>query len=153
MESNEVWLNEEQRSAMKKFSTSGKHSAMMIRRAKVIMALDRTGRKDHIRVGRICEGQGISRQALNEIRKDFFEAGSVEEFLTRKKRETPPFAAKITGEVEAHIVALACSQPPNGHARWTVRLLCEKSVELKYVDGIAPSTMHHLLKKRNISLT
>jgi hypothetical protein len=153
MESNAVWLNDEQRRELKKYATSGNHSAMLIRRAKVILALDRTGKKDHLRVGRICEAQDISRQALNDIRKDFFKAASIDEFLTRKKRETPPVAPKITGEVEARVIALACSKPPNGLARWTVRLLCEKSVELEYVDSIAPSTMHNLLKKRNISLT
>lgn len=153
MESNAVWLTEEQRSELKKYVTSGTHSAMLIRRAKIILALDRAGKKDHLRIGRVCEGNDISRQGLNEIRKDFFAAGSVEEFLTRKKRETPPVPAKITGEVEAHIVALACSKAPEGRARWTIKLLCEKSVELGYIDGIAPSTMHKLLKKRNISPT
>jgi hypothetical protein len=152
MESNEVWLSEEQRSKLKKYATSGNHSAMLIRRAKVILALDRTGKKDHLRIGRICEANDISRQAVNEIRKAFFASESIEEFLTRKKRETPPVPSKITGEVEARIIALACSKAPEGCARWTIKLLCEKSVELGYIDGIAPSAMHRLLKKRNISL-
>jgi len=153
MESNAVWLNEEQRDKLKKYATSGTHSAMLIRRAKVVLALDRTGKKDHLRVGRICEANDISRQALNEMRKDFFAAVSIEDFLTRKKRETPPVPSKITGDVEARVVALACGKAPEGCARWTVRLLCEKSVELGYIDGIVPSVMHRLLKKRSISLT
>ena len=153
MESNAVWLSEEQRNKLKKHATSGAHSAMLIRRAKVILALDRTGKKDHLRVGRICETNDISRQALNEIRRDFFAAASIEDFLTRKKRETPPVPSKITGDVEAHVIALACSKALEGCARWTVRLLCEKSVELGYIDGIVPSVMHRLLKKRSISLT
>lgn len=153
MENNTVRLNEEQRNKLKKYVTSGAHSAMLIRRAKVVLALDRTDKKDHLRVGRICETNDISRQALNEIRKDFFAAASIEDFLTRKKRETPPVPPKITGDVEAHVIALACSKPPEGCARWTVRLLCEKSVMLGYVDGIVPSVMHRLLKKRSISLT
>ena len=153
MESNAVWLSEEQRNKLKKYVRSGEHSAMLIRRAKVILALDRTGKKDHLRVGRICETNDISRQALNNIRKDFFETASIEEFLTRKKRETPPVLPKITGDVEARVIALACSEAPEGRARWTIRLLCEKSVELGYIDGIVPSAMHRLLKKRSISLT
>jgi hypothetical protein len=60
--------------------------------------------------------------------------------------------AKITGEVEAHVVALACGEPPVGCARWTLRLLAEKTVELRYVDSLSPTSVARLLKKRNISL-
>lgn len=145
-------LSAEQRSIFEKFASCGVHGAMEIRRARAILALDRTGKKDHLRVGRICESIGLSRQGLNEIRKEFLSAPTIEDFLTRKKRETPPVPAKITGNVEAHIIALACSEPPQGHARWTVRLLAEKAVELQYVDGLSAMSVNRLLKKRNISL-
>lgn len=152
MESNNIMLSTEQRAIFEKFVRSGIHGAMEIRRARTILALDRTGKKDHLRVGRICESIGLSRQGLNEIRKEFFNAPTIEEFLTRKKRETPPVPAKITGDVEAHIIALACSEPPKGHARWTVRLLADKAVELQYVNGISAMSVNRLLKKRNINL-
>ena len=80
-------------------------------------------------------------------------AESVTGFLQRKKRETPPVAPKITGEVEAKIIALACSEVPQGHARWTLQLLADKSVELNYIDSITDMSVHRLLKKRNLSLT
>jgi hypothetical protein len=146
-------LNREQRETFEQFVRSGVHGAMEIRRARAILALDRTGKKDHLRVGRICESVGLSRQGLNEIRKEFLRTSTIEEFLTRKKRETPPVPAKITGEVEAHIIALACSEPPQGCARWTVRLLAKRAVELQYVDGLSAMSVNRLLKKRNISLT
>jgi hypothetical protein len=177
MESNTIMLNEEQREELEKFTRSGIHSAMLIRRAKVILALDRSSKKDHLRIGRICESIGLSRQSLNEIRRDFLGSKSIEAFLTRKKRETPPVPAKITGEVEAHILALACSEPLPGCARWTLKLLAAKSVELHiesgvagftniintglrpgvaqkgdYVDSLSPTSVARLLKKRNISL-
>jgi hypothetical protein len=153
MESNEIKLNEEQRKSLVKFTKSGVHSAMEIRRARAILALDRTNKKDHLRVGRICETVGLSRQGLNEIRKEYMQSKSIEEFLSRKKRETPPVPAKITGEVEAHIVALACSEPPSGRSRWTVRLLAEKAVELHYVESLSHMSIARLLKKRSINLT
>jgi hypothetical protein len=153
MRNNEVWLTSEQRSQLKDYVKKGTHPAMLIRRAKVILALDRTGKKDHLRVGRICEANDISRQGLNDIRKDFFAAPSIDKFLTRKKRETPPVPAKITGEVEARIIALACSEPPEGYARWTLRLLASKAVELGFVDSLSNVSVYTLLKKRNISLT
>jgi hypothetical protein len=152
MESNVILLNEEQRNTLKKYVNTGTHSAMLIRRARVILALDRSEKKDHLRIGRICESNEVSRQAVYDIRNDFLSAPNIETFLARKKRETPPIAPKITGDVEAHVIALACGEVPNGCARWTVKLLCEKSVELGYIDHIAQSTMHTLLKKRNISL-
>lgn len=153
MSAREVWLSEDQRSELLAFSKNGVHNAHLIARAKTILALDRTGKKDHLRIGRICESVDLSRQAVNDIRADFFEAESIEAFLTRKKRETPPVAAKITGEVEAHIVAIACSEPPKGHARWTLKLIAEKTVELHYVDAISIKSVQRVLKKRNISLT
>jgi hypothetical protein len=153
MQSNEVWLTSEQRSQLIAYTKTGTHPAMLIRRAKVILGLDRTGKKDHLRVGRICETNGVSRQALNDIRRDFFSSSSIDDFLTRKQRETPPVPAKITGEVEAHIIALACAAPPEGYARWTLRLLASKSVELGYIDSLSNVAVYNLLKKRNISLT
>ncbi len=153
MESREIWLSEEQRKTLTAFSKNGIHSVHLVKRAKVILALDRTNKKDHLRLTRISDQVDLSRQAIYNIRDDFLLASSVDEFLTRKKRETPPVEPKVTGEVEAHIIALACSEPPKGCARWTVRLLAEKSVELSYVDSLSPMTVSRLLKKRNISLT
>ena len=129
MATREIWLSEEQRRELLKFAKNGVHNAHLITRAKTILALDRTGKKDHLRIGRVCESVNLSRQAVNDIRADFFAEESISSFLTRKKRETPPVPAKITGEVEARIVALACSEQPKGCARWTLSLLADKSVE------------------------
>lgn len=153
MEIKEIWLSEEQRKSLIAFSKNGVHNVHLVNRAKVILALDRTNKKDHLRLTRISDQVDLSRQAIYSIRDDFLSASSVDEFLTRKKRETPPVEPKVTGDVEAHIIALACSEPPKGYARWTVRLLAEKSVELSFVDSLSPMTVSRLLKKRNISLT
>lgn len=153
MENNIIMLNEEQRSELEKFAKNGIHNAHLITRAKTILALDRSNKKDHLRISRVIEQVGLSRQAIYDIRDAFLEAPDVSTFLTRKKRETPPVPAKVIGDVEAHIIALACSEPPKGFARWTVRLLAEKSVELNFVDSLSHMTVDRLLKKRNISLT
>jgi hypothetical protein len=149
----EINLNEEQRRELEVFAHTGVHSARLIRRARTILALDRSGKKDHLRIGRVCEQVGLSREAVNTIRADFLAAESVSAFLTRKKRETPPVDPKITGEVEARIIALACSEPPEGRARWSLRLLAEKSVELEILDKLSHSSVERVLKKTNISLT
>ncbi|MCL2055899.1 MAG: helix-turn-helix domain-containing protein [Oscillospiraceae bacterium] len=152
MAAKEVWLSKEERSKLEKFSKNGVHNAHLITRAKTILALDRTGKKDHLRIGRVCESVNLSRQAANNIRAAFFSVPSIEEFLTRKKRETPPVPAKITGEVEARIIALACNEPPKECARWTLKMLADKAVELSYVDSLSFKSVQRVLKKHNLSL-
>lgn len=153
MENNIIMLSDEQRQQLEDFVKKGVHSVHLVKRARAILALDRSNKKDHLRITRICEQIELSRQAIYDIRKDFLKASNIGEFLTRKQRETPPVAPKVTGEVEAHIIALACSEPPKGFARWTVRLLSKKAVELSFIDSISHMTVERLLKKRNISLT
>jgi len=153
MENNIITLSDEQRKELETFTKTGVHNARLINRARVILALDRSNKEDHLRITRISEQIGLARQTIYVIRKDFLTANSVAEFLTRKKRETPPVPAKVTGDVEARIIALACGDPPKGYARWTIRLLANKSVELDYVDSLSPMSVQRLLKKRNLSLT
>ena len=73
--------------------------------------------------------------------------------LYRKKRKTPPVQPKVDGKLEAHIIAICCSQPPKGYQRWTLRLIADKCVELGYVDSISHMTVMRTLKKTNLSLT
>ena len=149
----EIWLSVEQRAELMKYAKNGVHSARLITRARTILALDRTDKKDHLRIGRVCEQVGLSRQAVYDIRKAFLEADSVSAFLTRKKRESPPVAAKITGEVEAYVIELACSAPPEGRARWTLQLLANKVVELSIIDQLSFKSVQRILKKHNSGLT
>ena len=153
MENNVVELTGEERKQLEAFVNKGVHSAMLIRRARVILALDRSGKKDHLRVNRICEEIGISRQAVKDIRDAYMQAPSIEAFLTRKKRKTPPVPAKITGEVEAHIIAIACGEAPEGRAKWTMQLIADRCVELHVVESLSEISVRRTLKKRNISLT
>ena len=114
--------------------------------------LDRTGKSDHVRYKRTAEYANISVQAVYNMRDEFLANHDIESYLTRKKRETPPIAPKINGEIEARIIAEACSAPPKGHSRWTLRLLSERVVQLELVDSISHMTIQRILKKRNISL-
>ncbi|MCL6543467.1 MAG: helix-turn-helix domain-containing protein [Roseiflexus sp.] len=73
--------------------------------------------------------------------------------LERKKRATPPNPPKVTGELEAKIIALCCSNPPAVKSRWTLRLLANRAVELPYIGSISYDTVDRILKKANVSLT
>ncbi len=68
---------------------------------------------------------------------------------SRKKRESPPVPAKVTGEVEAHIVAVACSEPPEGRAEWTMQMIADKIVLDGVVESISDETVRRVLKKQN----
>jgi len=152
MENKVINLRAEERKELEEFTKKGVHSVHLVKRARTILSLDQSNKETHIRISRIGERIGISRQSIYAIRDDFLSAPSISEFLMRKKRKTPPNEPKITGEVEAHIIALACSKPPEGRARWTLNLLAGKSVELGYIDSISYKSVERVLKKRNISL-
>ena len=153
MESNVIMLNADDRKELETFVKKGEHNVHLVNRAKVILSLDHSNKKDHMRITRISDQVGLSRQAIYDIRDAFLASDSIETFLVRKKRETPPIPAKITGEVEAQIVAIACSEPPKGYARWNVRLISARTVELCIADGVGKTSVNQVLKKRNISLT
>lgn len=152
MENKDIYLKKEEKETLERFVKSGVRSARLIARARVILLLDRTGKKDHTRIKRVGEYTGLSRQAVYNIRNDYLNSASIEDFLTRKKRETPPVAPKITGKEEAYIIAMACTEPPKGRVRWTMRLLADR-VELDNIGKVSKSTIQRVLKKRNISLT
>ena len=153
MKKNEIKLTSEQRQELEQFCKKGEHSVKLVNRAKIILFLDTSVSGKAIGQEEIAKHVGVSRQVVNNARRDFQNADSVSAFLQRKKRETPPVAPKVTGEIEARVIALACSKPPEGCARWTLRLLSDKSVELGVIDSISYRTVGSLLKKHNLSLT
>lgn len=148
----EIYLTEEEQIYLKEIVRKGVHNAHVITRARVLLMLDRTGKSDHVRYKRTAEYAQISVQAVYNMRDEFLANHDIEAYLTRKKRETPPRAPKLDGEAEAKIIALACSEPPKGCSRWTVRLLQERVIQLKIAEDISHMTIYRLLKKRNISL-
>jgi hypothetical protein len=148
-----IELGEITRNELKKFTKTGKHSVRLVNRAKIILELDEAdGRKPLTQV-QIAEKIGVSCQTVNCTKQAFIAADSISAFLQRKKRETPPIKPKITGEVEAYIIALACSPVPEGYAKWSVRLLADKCVELNYIDSISFKSVQRVLKKRNLNRT
>ena len=153
MKKNEIKLTAEQRKELEKFSKTGIHSSKLIKRAEIILLLDTSESGKAVSFEEISRRLDISVTTITNVKKDFFAAEDVKTFLQRKKRETPPVAPKITGEVEAHIIALACSPVPEGCSKWGVRLLADKCVELNYIDSISFKSVQRVLKKHNLSLT
>ena len=144
-----VGLTEEQRSKMKRIvvSKSSKISNETKVRARVILNLDESG-ESSLTPAETAKKCKIARETVYLIRKQFCEEG-LEATIYRKKRETPPVPPKVTGEVEAHIIATACSEPPEGQSRWTLQMIGDKIVLSGLVDSIGKETVRRTLKKRN----
>ena len=145
-----VCLTEEERTKLKKITTTGKSPAKEILHASILLATD-DNRMPKLTVIEAADKCGATSTTVQTIRKAYHEYG-FDFALKRKKRETPPIEPKITGEVEAHIIALACGEPPEGFSKWSLRLLADKAVELEYIDSISYVSVGTLLKKHNLSL-
>ena len=148
-----IRLTVKERAELEKFCTKGEHNVRLVDRAKIILALDTSGDRTAERQEVIAQRLEISRQTVNNAKRDFLAIKSLTIFLQRKQRETPTVPPKVTGELEARIIALACSEAPKGYSRWTLRLLSEKCVQLHYSKNMSHMTISRLLKKRNLSLT
>jgi hypothetical protein len=153
MEIKQIRLTVKQRGELERFCSTGVHNVRLVDRAKIILALDISGGRTPGRHEAISQRLGLSRQTINNVRRDFLAAESIAVFLQRKKRETPPIPPKVTGELEARIIALACGKAPKGCCRWTLRLLAEKCVQLNYFDSLSHMTISRLLKKHGLNLT
>jgi transposase len=147
-----VALTEADREELVRVTTTGVHPASMIRRARVLLALDASvGVVDPKEV--IAARLGVSGETIRLVAKRFAETGGdVHGTIGRKKREHPPVPSPVTGEVEARLIALACSQPPAGHARWSLRLLEKHVALIEDIPNLDHSTIGRVLKKRNFAL-
>ena len=147
-----VTLTKEERDYLEKISTKGKRAARTVLYARALLLLDAGDRGPKWIVAKVGEALGTTPRSLEHLKKRFVEEG-LPEAIERKKRIKPPREIQFGGEFEAQLLALACSEVPEGRKRWTVRLLAEKMVEFKIVDTVSPMTVCNTLKKMNLSLT
>ena len=152
MERERIQLTAKQRRELECFCTKGVHDVRFVNRAKIILALDVSGNRTAEKQEVLAERLGVSRRTVNVARRDFLSTKSVPVFLRRKPRASPTVPPKITGELEARIIAMACGKVPKGYARWTLRLLAEKCVELHYSETMSHMTISRLLKKHSLNL-
>ena len=147
-----VTLTDEEREELKAISTKGKRAARTVLYARALLLLDAGEHGPGWLVAKVAEALGTTPRSLEHLKKQFIEEG-LTAALNRKKRVKPPREIQFGGEFEAHLLALACSESPEGRQRWTVRLLAEKMVELQIVPSVSPMTVCNTLKKMNLSLT
>ena len=139
-----VRLTAEERAELKALISKGRGSARKMGHARVLLKVDADG--PNWTDEKTSEAFGIRANTVRDIRQRFVEEG-LEAALVRKRPEQPPTPRKLDGAGEAHLIAMACGEPPEGRAQWTLRLLAGKLVELKIVDGISYETVRRTLKK------
>jgi transposase len=144
----EVRLTEDQRAALEQLVHTGTHPAHATRRARILLKADAAG-PDAWPDERIAEALDVSRMTVARVRTQLVAEG-LDATLHKKPAPSRQYR-KLDGAQEAHLVALTCSPPPEGQARWTLQLLADELVELEVVEAIDPATVWRCLKKTSSS--
>ena len=147
-----VWLSAAEREQLEALIRKGKNAAGRLMKARILLKADVSDAGEGWSDSRIVEALDTSASMVYRTRKQLVEEG-FEAVLNRKQRTSPPVPPVFDGEKEAKLIALCCSQPPAGHARWSLRLLEKKVVELDIVEAASDSTIGRVLKKTFSSRT
>ena len=146
-----VTLTKNEREALGRLTSKGKHKSQKILNSLILLGCDegeyQTKRSTNEEMARVLK---ISMKKIDRVKKRFVEE-SIEVALNGRKGSRI-YDKKADGDFEAHLVALSCSEPPEGFARWSLRLLADKVVELDYIDSISHEMVRRILKKRNQAL-
>ncbi len=144
-----VTLTDEERRSLRALVFSGKGAAWRLTHARILLQADSgeggVGWTDE----RICEGLGVGVSTVERVRQRFVEEGLEKALVPRKSCRA--YRRKVDGDNEAHLIALACSDPPTGRRRWTLRLLAGRMVALEYVAALSYETVRGVLKKTSSS--
>jgi transposase len=149
--SRRVVLSPAERERLTRLVRTGSHPAQQVRRARILLELDE---HDPDRQGPVPTQEVVAQRAgvhvdtvVKTSRAYADRGGDVEATISRKKRLTPPTEPRVTGEVEARLIALACSAPPEGHARWSLRLLERQVALTDDIPDLDHSTIGKVLKR------
>lgn len=145
-------LSADEREWLTRVVRTGAHPAQEVRRSRILLELDENHGRPALR-REIAEKVGVSLQTIINVVKAYAACeGDVGVTIRRKERLTPPVEPKVTGEVEARLIALACSNPPEGYARWSLRLLEKHVAVASDIPDLDHSTIGKVLKKRRFVL-
>lgn len=146
-----VTLAEDERVTLGALITKGKHKSQQILNALILLGCDegefQTKRSTNEEMARVLN---ISMRKIDRVKKRFVVDGL--EVALNGRKGNRIYAKKVDGDFEAHLVALSCSEPPEGFTRWSLRLLADKVVELDYIDSVSHETVRRILKKTKSSL-
>ncbi len=147
-----VTLTAQERQELEALTKTAKTNAKRFLYARSLLLCDAGPQGPAWSVADTAEAMGVTPRTIEHLKKRFVEEG-LSAALERKQPEKPPRGVTFDGAFEARLIALACSNTPEGRRRWTVRLLAEKAVELSLAPRISHMTVQRMLKKTNLSLT
>ena len=147
-----ITLSKQERKELEALTRNGKTGAKKFIHARALLLCDAGPDGPSWTVAVAAEALGVTSRTIEHLKKRFVEDG-LEAALVRKIREKPPRDVIFDGAFEARLIALACSDAPEGYKRWTVRLLADKAVELNFASSVSHMTVQRVLKKMNLSLT
>jgi len=128
----------------------GSHTSQTFRAAYILLNCDEGKYSKKVINEQISKVLKIGMRTIDRVKKKFFEEG-LESALERRPTSRI-YNSKVDGEIEAKLITLCCSEPPEGFAKWSLRLLADKMVELNYIESISHITVRNVLKKTNLSL-
>ena len=147
-----VTLTADERAHLSELTRTGKAAAYKLTHARILLKADQADGGPAWLDQQIAEALEVSVATVERLRQRFVEQG-LEAALCRKKQDRPSRAAALDGAAQARLIALACSQPPDGRAGWTLRLLAGRLVELQVVEAVSCETVRRALKKTSSSRT
>jgi transposase len=127
----------------------GSHTSQTFRTAYILLNCDEGKYSDKVINDQISKVLKVGMRTIDRVKKKFIEEGF--EAVLERRPTTRIYESKSDGDVEAKLVTLCCSEPPKGYSKWSLRLLADKMVELKYVESISHVTVRSVLKKTNLS--
>jgi transposase len=130
--------------------SKGSHTSQTFRSAYILLNCDEGKYSNKVSNEQISQVLKVGLRTIDRVKKQFIEEGM--EAVLERRPTTRVYEIKADGNVEANLVSLCCSEPPKGYAKWSLRLLADKMVELNYVESISHVTVRSVLKKTNLSL-
>lgn len=147
-----VTLTKQERQELEAMTRTARTDAKRFLYARSLLLCDSGPEGPAWTVADTAEAMGVTARTIEHLKKRFVEEG-LDRALERKQREKPAREVLFDGAFEARLIALACSETPEGRSRWTVRLLAEKAVELNLASSVSHMTVQRILKKTNLNLT
>jgi len=147
-----IKLNQFEVEELSKVINKGSHTSQAFRSAYILLNCDKGEFSENIKItnAEICKILKIGDRTIDRVKKKFIEEGF--ESVLERRPSIQNYNKKVDGDIEAKLVSLCCSEPPEGFAKWSLRLLADKMVELNYIDYISHVSVGEVLKKMNLSL-
>ena len=146
-----VTLDLSERQRLSEITRKGSHASQKVVNALILLNCDEgqynTRHTTGVKVAGVLQ---VSQRKVNRVKRRFVEEG-LENALGGRQGRREYYERKVDGDFEAHLIALSCSEPPAGHAQWSLRLLAQRVVELNYIDSVSHETVRRVLKKTKSS--